>query len=172
MEVITAPERYEESYDNREIKVFLAGGITNCPNWQKEVINHIVGDADQSLLDRLVIFNPRRDDFPIDDPTAAVEQITWEYKYINRCDLFTMYFCEKEIQPICLYELGKWVGKYDDLRLIVTASEKYPRLTDIDVQTKAITSRPVVHRGTPIEHANNILANIEAMLVHEMAWRG
>lgn len=38
MKIVTAPEIYK---DNSNITCFLAGGITNCPNWQNEVIKNI-----------------------------------------------------------------------------------------------------------------------------------
>ena len=38
MKIITAPEIYR---DSSNIACFLAGGITNCPNWQNEVIKNI-----------------------------------------------------------------------------------------------------------------------------------
>ena len=71
MKVVTAPEDF--ICLETEVKCFLAGGITNCPNWQRDVIDCLQKIDDESLgkLDRLVVFNPRRDNFPSDDPNAA-----------------------------------------------------------------------------------------------------
>ena len=33
-------------------------------------------------LDDLVVFNPKRENFPIDDPNAAYEQIAWEFSWL------------------------------------------------------------------------------------------
>lgn len=74
MRVITAPEPLNIKDD--DVVVFLAGGITNCPNWQWNVIK-LLKDAVNDYPN-LVILNPRRDNFPIDDPNASEEQITWD----------------------------------------------------------------------------------------------
>ena len=48
--------------------VFLAGGITGCVDWQKEIASRL-----RDLP--LVLLNPRRANFPINDPSAASQQI-------------------------------------------------------------------------------------------------
>lgn len=69
--VAVAPEEF--ICLSTEIKCFLAGGTTNCPNWQNEVISNFNKfDAKfPGQLDGLVLFNPRRENFLIDDPDAA-----------------------------------------------------------------------------------------------------
>ncbi len=70
MKVITSPEIYLP--EKGEIAAFLAGGITNCREWQLEVLEHLKEyDRNECLLDKLVIYNPRRENFPIDDPSAS-----------------------------------------------------------------------------------------------------
>lgn len=54
--------------------VFLAGGITGCPDWQAAVVR-MVGDAN------VVLLNPRRENFPMDDPKASLDQILWEHDH-------------------------------------------------------------------------------------------
>ncbi len=132
MKVLTAPECYEPGY--KDVKCFLAGGITGCPDWQKSVIGYL---KEQSDLDNLVIFNPRRDVFE-NSEDAAHEQISWEFDYLNSCDIFSMYFCADQIQPICLYELGRYVevmkrrfpADYQK-RIIISCSPYYPRHFDV-----------------------------------------
>ena len=85
MKVITAIEEYKRK--NNDIFVFLAGGITNCQEWQNKIINILKNEDDN-----LIIFNPRRKNFPINDPTASFEQIKWEFNYLEQCDIFSMYF--------------------------------------------------------------------------------
>jgi len=95
MKVITSPEVYHQSDD--EVSVFLAGGITNCHDWQSDVIAFLqkynVDDL-HSRLDKLVIYNPRRPNFPIDDPSTAQEQIEWEFKNLEKMDIFSMMFVD------------------------------------------------------------------------------
>ena len=92
MRVVTAPE--ECIYLPTDIKCFLAGGITNCPDWQHDVVEVLRGFEAKHLgeLDDLVLFNPRRENFPINDPNAALEQITWEFKWLQQMDIFSMWF--------------------------------------------------------------------------------
>lgn len=138
MRVITAPDNYEIKPD--EISLFLAGGITNCPNWQKEIIDLL--KQDDTFLDQLVVFNPRRENFPIHDPNAAYEQIEWEFTYLEQADIFSMYFCGGvSDQPICMYELGRYTSrmqsKYPSTwmsRLIISAESGYNRKLDVLVQ--------------------------------------
>lgn len=71
MKVITAVEPLV--HDGADVvgcpSVFLAGGITNCPQWQQEVIDRLQGYEIECT-----ILNPRRANFPIGDPSAAREQ--------------------------------------------------------------------------------------------------
>ena len=134
MKVITAPEAYEKQKD--DIFVFLAGGITNCSEWQDKVIKELEDCVD---TDHLIIFNPRRKNFPIGDKTAAVYQIQWEYEAIELCDIFSMYFDEGDSdQPICMYELGRNLVRMQQKfpaswmnRVLVTVNPKYKRYADV-----------------------------------------
>lgn len=167
MRVITAPEQYKpENYD--EVLCFLAGGITNCPDWQSEVIEFLKNIENNGLdLSRLVIFNPRRENFPINDPNAAKEQIGWEFAYLNMCNIFSMYFCNSNSdQPICMYELGKnatAIRITDDnwaQRIIVSVEDGYRRQEDVNIQMELLTYKDsgiVVNHATPKIHASRII---------------
>jgi hypothetical protein len=141
MKVITAPEKY--IMQENEISVFLAGGITNCPDWQSNIIKELEERFDSSIYDDLVIFNPRRENFPIDKPSAAFEQIEWEFDNLSRMDIFSMYFCKGESdQPICMYELGRYISEMQkrfpidwEERIIISVEKGYKRAKDVIVQT-------------------------------------
>ena len=148
MRVITAPEIIEKK-DNEKY-VFLAGGITNCPNWQKDVIEYL----GPLRSDDLVILNPRRENFPIHDPSAAYKQIEWEFDALEKADIFSIYFCSgKSDQPICMYELGRNIlrmqMKYPtdwDHRIVISVEEGYSRKTDVLIQTElACANKVKVH---------------------------
>lgn len=163
MKVITAPEQYKKQ--EGDILLFLAGGISNCPDWQKEVIS-VLEKVDPSDL---VVFNPRRENFPIHDPNAAKEQISWEFKYLNMADIFTMYFCSGESdQPICMYELGRHLHRiskdngWDNIidHVVVSVEDGYKRKNDVIIQTSLALERPeefVSTRATPFRHAEDII---------------
>ena len=138
MTIITAPESYVMKAG--EISVFLAGGITNCHNWQADIISQL----EEYHLDKLVIFNPRRDNFPIHDPSASYKQILWEFEALEKADIFSMYFTKGvSDQPICMYELGRNICKmqirkpidWKD-RIVISVEEGYRRKNDVLIQTE------------------------------------
>lgn len=129
MITITAPS-YEDNYEEKPA-VFLAGGITGCWEWQKYVLRKLV-DTD------LVVYNPRRDNFPIGDPNAGKEQIAWKNWALDRADIFSIWFAADQIQPISLFELGKHIERRKwekDLdKVAVGMSPSYPRQFDVEQQ--------------------------------------
>lgn len=171
MKVVTAVEEFEPSEIN--IKVFLGGGITNCPNWQAEVINNfkMYDKKFKGELDDLVLLNPRRENFPIDDSNASSEQIAWEFKWLQEMDIFSMYFIGGESdQPICMYELGRnlarmkhiYASDFDD-RIIISCDPNYKRATDVKIQLNlmwneqdSIGARKHYHAPDLIEKADSL----------------
>lgn len=113
--------------------IFLAGGITSCPDWQQEMV-------DLLRCTELVLFNPRRKDFPINDPTAAVQQITWEHNHLKKADAILFWFPKETLCPIVLYELGAW--SMSDKLIFVGVHPSYQRRQDIEIQTRLV--RPEV----------------------------
>ena len=63
--IIEAPNEVYSIKNNNNFKLFLAGGITNCELWQNDIIK-LLKDKEE-----LTIYNPRRKNFPINDPSAA-----------------------------------------------------------------------------------------------------
>lgn len=123
MQYIEAPKNVETSLK----KLFIAGSITGAPNWQKEVVDKIK-DLD------IAVYNPRRANFPIDDPDASLEQITWEHKYLNKADLISFWFSKETMAPIVLYELG--AHSKTSKPIIVGMDPDYKRRQDVEIQTK------------------------------------
>jgi hypothetical protein len=85
------------------LTVFTAGGITDCPDWQGEVPALLAG----LLPGRpVVVLNPRRPSFPIDDPTAAAGQVAWEYAHLRLATAVLFWFPGgPSVQPIAFGEL-------------------------------------------------------------------
>lgn len=143
MRVVTAPNK--ANLQPYEICCFLAGGITGCKDWQSEVIKKLESfdKISNGQLDKLVVFNPRRDVFP-DDPAAAQQQIEWEFRWLQHMDIFSMFFTDGESdQPICMYELGRNIYRMmirfpDDYaeRIIISCDKNYKRAFDVKIQTK------------------------------------
>lgn len=126
MRYIEAPETYQRGGD--AVTVFLAGGITGCPDWQAEIITHL-------RYTDLVLFNPRRANFPIDDPNASYNQIFWEYHHLRRADRILFWFPAKNQAgcPIALFELGAWLKT--DKPLAIGVEPGYVREQDVRIQT-------------------------------------
>lgn len=105
MTYIEAPNLYNA--DNKPaFSLFLAGGITNCPNWQQELVNLLEDELLSGM--NLVIYNPRRENFPIGDPKAAYEQIEWEHTHLAKADIISFWFSRGSPNPIVFFEYGKW----------------------------------------------------------------
>ena len=147
---------------DNEVSVFLAGGITGCWDWQEAAIDELSKYDD---TDNLVVYNPRRENFPIEDPNAAQEQIEWEFKYLHQVDIFSMYFTAgQSTQPICMYELGVHLARfelsYKPLSAIVSVEDGYVRSQDVEIQTQLACSEK---GGMLNMHAN---AKSHAELIH------
>jgi hypothetical protein len=126
-QIVTAPSR---DYLPTKNRLFLLGGISNCPNWQQEIISDLTDITD------LTIFNPRRDDYPLNNPAASKEQITWEYNHLEKSNLIAVWFSRGSINPIVLYELGKWVNSNPDIPAFLGIDRHYTRQEDVLIQTE------------------------------------
>lgn len=144
MNVITAINEDYSIRNHNNIKVFLAGGITNCPNWQNDAIDIFRA----TRVHNLTLFNPRRENFPIHDPDAAEQQITWEYEHLAQADIILYWFSKGSLNPIVLYELGRW-GTSSDKVISVGCDIGYERTQDVIIQTTL--SRPDVQVFTSLE---------------------
>jgi len=130
---VEAPNTYEGDYYGPVI--FLAGGITGCPDWQQYARGHFLQEKTKCVL-----VNPRRAHFPIWDPTAAKKQIAWEHRELRHADAILFWFPCETICPIVLYELGAW--SMTDKDIFVGVHPDYKRRQDVEIQTKL--ARPEV----------------------------
>ena len=157
MKVITAPQKID-SIDKPT--VFLAGGITNCPEWQDELILQLKD------VESAVLLNPRRKNFPIDDPNAAQEQIAWEFQALEQANIFSMWFSDSDSdQPICMYELGRNVAlrKNNINSIVIGVEEGYSRSQDVEIQMSLINKKISSRISNNLnQHAFNILGAISA----------
>ena len=84
---VEALEEYKKQ-DEKKTVIFMAGGITNCPDWQNEIMWILDGMG----MDNLVLLNPRRKNFPIGDPDASYDQIKWEFDNLRAADAILFWF--------------------------------------------------------------------------------
>lgn len=122
MNYYEAPDDYQK---NNRFSVFLAGGITGCPDWQSQVVSKLSG-LDMDIL------NPRRKNFDVKDPNASKVQIEWEFHALKAAKTISFWFCAEPIQPITLFELGRWSSFSKSL--IVGVDPKYCRKQDVYIQ--------------------------------------
>lgn len=125
------------------MRVFLAGGITDCWDWQTAIIGELA-----DLPDDVLLMNPRRANFPIGDPDAAPAQIAWEFAHLMAADLIAFYFTAgPSPQPIVMYEFGRYMalGK----PLAVAVEDGYLRAQDVQVQ--AGLARPDMPIGASLD---------------------
>ncbi len=151
-QIIQAPNNEKIKYKS----VFLAGGITNCNNWQLEVSNYL------KVLNNITIINPRNNNFNILD---NLNQIKWEFNQLEKMDIFSMYFCNSvSNQPICLYELGRNILKMQIRfpndwweRIVISIENGYQRELDVVEQLKLCAPKlRVFTNTTPRSHSMRI----------------
>lgn len=161
-QVIKAPSKQLPYF----ITAFLAGGITNCKEWQAEVEACLVNVP-------VSIYNPRQEQFDVTDKEASYRQILWEFERLESMEIFTMYFCNDESdQPICMYELGRNIVRMqnrfpDDWqdRIVVSVESGYKRMDDVLIQLRLCAkSIDVDCNGTPQAHANRIKQTVELLI--------
>lgn len=125
-EIQVEPKKYDIS-NNSCLSIFLAGTIDNGEsyNWQQGVIDNL----SNCNLPNVTIYNPRRDKWEPDaDEEQMFEQIKWEQKYLNECDIILMVLKSGSKSPISLLELGQFC---DDNKIILCCAEEFYRLTNV-----------------------------------------
>jgi hypothetical protein len=114
--------------------IFLGGGISNCDDWQSFSALSILSNTD------LRVFNPRRFEFDIADPTQSEVQITWEFVFLNVADVLIFWFPKTSVCPITLFEYGKWLGKK---KIYLGVEPGYTRKFDLELQSQLELGHPV-----------------------------
>ena len=136
MKYIEALETYEPKPG--EVSLFLAGGITNCSDWQKKVVEALGSH-------HVVLLNPRRANFPMNDPEASDAQIKWEHEHLKKATMILFWFAPETLCPITLFEYGKWL--VSPKPLFVGCDKDYSRKEDVIIQTALERPFQKVHEG-------------------------
>jgi len=124
---------------------FMAGGITGCPDWQKDLVAKLDGVKEGCLC------NPRRAKWDMEDKEAeSVRQIQWEFMWSWRASIVTFWFPKETLCPITLFELGAHLirsrlAQVNAPSLCIGIDPGYQRALDVRVQTKLVDPRiPIV----------------------------
>ena len=120
MRVVRSPFPPEE-VDHPALFLFMAGGITGTPRWQLDLLK-LLRDAPE----RLVILDPRRENF---DTSDFDEQVEWEFSAIEMAHGMSFWFPAESVCPIALFELGQATMCEDNL--FVGCDPAYPRRNDV-----------------------------------------
>jgi hypothetical protein len=141
--IYTAPDILPQSFPLRS--VFIAGGISNCPDWQSEICSMI-------RTDKFDVVNPRRETEFDRTGATAEQQITWEHNALLLVDDYIFWFPQETLCPITLFELGTVLerlrhetGKF----ILVGWHPGYQRGFDLQVQIELAlgTSYNLLHAG-------------------------
>lgn len=129
--------------DQDNVFLFLGGGITGCPDWQKEMIERFKDEV------HLVLCNPRRASFDITDQSMSEFQIEWEARHLHMCDAILFWFPYHTLCAITLFELGKYAAQ--GKKIFVGCHPAYTRKFDIEHQLKQFRPEIIVHDNfTPL----------------------
>lgn len=133
---IQAPHNILENIPNKTRIppiLFMAGGITGAPDWQKHMLSLL---ADTNFI----ICNPRRDS---QEKINSKEQIQWEYKHFNVSDSIFFWFPYPAKCMITLFELGRWTATKTGKKIFVGVDPKYERKEDIEIQLSLNKAVPI-----------------------------
>ena len=104
--------------------IFLAGGVTYSPNWQKEALKMLAGTD-------LIVANPRRDEIISAIGETAHQQIVWEFENLKSAKVVLFWFPNAET-IITFLELGKELAR--ESNIVVGVDPDYNRRFDIETQ--------------------------------------
>lgn len=114
--------------------IFMAGGITGCPDWQTEV-------SKMSFREdlHLTLINPRRPEFDCSKAESSKEQIEWEYKHLRVSNYILFWFPKEGLCSITLFELG-WALGLSEHYIRIGVEPGYCR--ELDVREQVGLRRP------------------------------
>lgn len=130
-EIVICPNELDCTYvDVNATKIFMAGGITGCPDWQSEILTKFYESHKQNII----LINPRRENWGDFGVGSSKEQIDWEYRHLNMSDWIYFWFPKEGKCAITLFELGVALGENKNVRIGVEPG--YWRELDIVEQVK------------------------------------
>jgi hypothetical protein len=133
--IITSPEPVSHPFQKA---IFLAGGISNCPDWQTPVAERIAAETDA------VVYNPRRLDFDMSAyEEISRQQIIWEWHALRTAAFNLFWFPEETLCPITLLEYGSAMERLRPGALMCGTHPNYQRRFDIIEQAKLKQHDPI-----------------------------
>ncbi len=137
--------------------VFIAGGISDCPDWQSDMVTLI-------NTTKYEVVNPRRESGFDRTGKTAEEQITWEYQALSHVESCIFWFPRETLCPITLFELGKMLEKAKRdpiIRLAIGWHPEYARAFDLEVQIGLVgIKKQILHAGPGWDELCNAVKTI------------
>lgn len=132
MDIIQSPTEHDTIFTKD--RLFLAGGISNCPDWQYDICTRLKQKSGD-----VTVYNPRRIGDLAFNTEDAREQILWEHRHLIRSTHMLFWFPKETLCPITLFELGKHTARFftrypEKPRLFVGMHPEYARRFDLEVQ--------------------------------------
>jgi len=140
---IEAPRRYRPATGDGP-SIFLAGGITACPDWQHDACTLMSNEP-------VVVLNPRRAEYDSSTGDTLAQQVGWEHHHLHLADLTLFWFprCDPcvTVQPITLLELGTAIAEAQlrGRQIAVGADAHYPRRPDLELQLRYALPDLILH---------------------------
>ena len=126
--VITSPEALEP---DAPLSIFLAGGISDCWDWQDIVAMRLAGETDA------VVYNPRRIGFDMSAyEEISRQQIIWEFHALRMSTVNLFWFPEETLCPITLMEYGSAMERLHPGAIMCGTHPNYQRRFDVVEQTR------------------------------------
>lgn len=134
--------------------VFIAGGISGCPDFQATVISAL-------SRDHVVLLNPRRAEFDLTDSNAVEQQVQWEvdHRWHESLAYILFWFPKSDSpQPIAMLELGDALAR-PALPIVIGADPRFPRHRDVVLQCRAARPGLTVHTSL-----NEVITGMQNLL--------
>lgn len=122
--IIVAPS--DKKVNQNIIKIFLGGTIDSgkSEDWQKKICAKYYDDK------RIIIFNPRRDEWPEEHSDEVIRQIKWEHKRMDESDYIIMNILPDSKSPISLMEIGMY---NESNKLLVFCTDNFYRYDNVKI---------------------------------------
>lgn len=124
--IINTPPQLQIIDDEKFTKVFLGGGIGECPDWQEEFIELF----EDMPVKPVQLFNPRWE-----YNWTSLQQIEWEFDRLRESDIIILWFSRGGMNRIVFYELGMWINS-TGRKAFIGMDPLFDRKEDVVIQTK------------------------------------
>lgn len=136
--IVTSPPSTYLAPKPESIRVFMGGGIGECPDWQKDFIKEFE-KLDDQISNNVQLINPRWE-----YKWTGFQQVEWEYKMLLESDIIMMWFSRGGKNRIVFYELGMWINSRG-IPAVIGCDPEFDRKEDVTIQTHLARPELKIH---------------------------